>query len=108
METLLVLGQAYPIADTLTTLYTVPALTTAAPSSIVVCSQSGFADQFSVSVAVGGATDAPEQYLYYQLAIDASDTFIATIGITLASGDVVRCWSQNGYCSFNLFGLQVT
>lgn len=107
-DSLLVLGQSFPIANTLTTLYTVPGSTSVTVSSLTVCNQSVTPDAFSLSVAPGGASDAPAQYIYYQLYLDGNDTFIATVGFTLATTDVVRVFSLNGTSSFSLFGVQIT
>jgi hypothetical protein len=108
-DTLLVLGQSIPTAATLTTLYTVPAATSVTVSSVTVCNQSSTTpDAFRLSIAVAGAADATKQYIYYNLAVGPADTFIATIGITLAATDVVRCYSSLGNLSFNIFGVQVT
>jgi hypothetical protein len=108
-DTLKVLGQSIPTLATLTPLYTVPGATSTSVSSLVVCNQSTTtADSFRISVQISGATNTPAQYLYWNLALGPTDTFIATIGITLAATDVVQCYSTLGLCSFNLFGVQVT
>ncbi len=107
-DTLLVLGQDYPNANVLTTLYTVPSSTSTTVSSITICNQSSGSANFSVSVAPSGAADTPSQYIYFQLYLDGNDTFIATVGFTLASTDQVRVLSNTGNVSFSLFGVQIT
>jgi len=103
-----VLGQSSPAAVTLTDILTVPAITESVISSLVVCNRSATADSFRISVAINGAADAVEQYIYYDVPIPGNDTFIATIGATLDAADVVRVYSRNGTCSFNLFGVLIT
>jgi hypothetical protein len=103
-----ILGQSKPAATTLVALYTVPAATTAVCSSIVICNQNANLTTFRVSVAVNGAGDTPAQYLYYDVTIAGYDTFIATIGISLGAGDVVRVYNEDAYCSFNLFGQEIS
>jgi len=103
-----VLGQAAPAAATPTDLYPVPALTSCVASSIIVSNRSATADSFRISIAVAGAIAANEQYIYYDIAIPGNDTFIATIGITLATTDVIRVYSTNGTLSFNLSGSEIT
>lgn len=103
-----VLGQSNPVAATLTDLYTVPAATSVVSSSIVVCNRSATPTTFRISVAVGGAANENKQYLYYDVPILGNDTFIATIGITLATTDVVRVYATLATLSFNLFGVEVT
>ncbi len=99
-----VLGQSNPSATTLTTLYTVPALTDAVASSISVCNRSATATSFRVAVRPAGASISNEHYIYYDVAIGGNDTFIATIGITLATTDVVSVYANDATLSFNLFG----
>lgn len=107
-QTQKVLGQSKPSATTLTALYTVPALTSATSSTITVCNQSATATAFRISVAPAGAADATSQYLYYDVPINGNDTFAATIGITLATTDVVRVYNTLATCSFSLFGVETT
>jgi hypothetical protein len=101
-----VLGQLNPAATTLTTLYTVPTATSATASSIAICNEAAVAGTFRVSIAVAGAADNVKQYLYYDQALYANDTFIATIGITLGAGDVVRAYASSATMAFSLFGLE--
>ncbi len=106
-DTLKVLGQAALAATTLTAVYTVPASTSATISSVVICNRAGTATTFRISVAIAGAADTNAQYLYYDQAIDANSTFIATIGITLATTDVVRVYAAGSSVSANVFGVEV-
>lgn len=106
--TYLPLGQVAPLATTETLLYTVPALTSTVASSISVCNRGATASTFRVSISVGGGATANKDYLYYDVPIPANDTFIATIGITLATGDVVRVFGGNANLSFSLWGAQIT
>lgn len=102
-----VLGQSNPAATTLTTLYTVPASTTTVCSSIVVCNRST-ATSFRIAVRPAGAAISNEHYLYYDVAIAANDTFVATIGISLDATDVVSVYATLATLSFNLFGQENT
>ena len=101
-----VLGQNAPAATTPVNLYTVPALKYAVVSTIVVCNRGGTATTFRLSVAVAGAGADVKQHLYYDVSISANDTFAATIGITLATTDVVVIYAGNTNLSFNLFGTE--
>ena len=107
-ETIKVLGQSNPSATTLTTLYTVPAATSAVGSSVVVCNQAAAAGTFRIAVRPAGAGAAAQHYLYYDQSLDANSTFIATIGITLATTDVVSVYASASTMSFNLFGSELT
>lgn len=106
-ETQKILGQSAPAANTLTDCYAAPAK--AVVSSFTACNQSKTQDaQFRLAVAQSGAADDAKQYVYYDLPLFAADTFIATVGITLGVGDVVRVLSDTGLVSFSLFGVEIT
>lgn len=102
------LGQSAPVAATLTPLYTVPANTQASCSTLVVCNRGAAATTFRVSVAIAGAADAVQQYIYFDVPVGANDTFVATIGISLSPADVVRVYSTLATVSFSLFGVEIT
>ena len=107
-DTRKVLFQANPDAGVLTDGYTVPALTSVVVSSLAAANRSEYSAEFRVAIAVSGGADDPKQYLYYDAEIAGHDTFIATIGITLAATDVIRVYSSNGNVSFQAFGLEST
>ena len=103
-----VLGQSNPNATTLTDAYTVPATTETVVSSLVVCNRSGSATTFRVSIAPGGAANSNEQYIYYDAPIPANETFAGTLGVTLATTDVVRVYAGAATLSFNFFGAEAS
>ena len=105
-QTLKVLGQSALAATTLTAVYTVPAATTAAVSTITVCERSGAATTYRLSVAVAGAADATSQYLVYDAALAANETQTLTLGISLGAGDVVRAYAGAATVSVNVFGVE--
>lgn len=107
-ESLKVLAQL-DVPAALTTLYTVPALTQATVSSLVICNRSASSRTFRVSIAVAGAADDPKQYLYYDVTLTKNNTFAATLGLTLGAGDVVRVGaSAVGSLSASLYGIEVS
>lgn len=103
-----VLGQVATLATTETVLYTVPAATSVIVSSIYVCNRGSTATTFRISVSVGGGATANKDYLYYDVAIPGNDTFVATVGFTLAATDKIRVYAGNANLSFNLFGQEKT
>ena len=106
-DTLLVLGQSYPIAATLTTLYTAPARTTV--SSITVCNQSAsLTSNIRISIAIANAADTAAQYIIYDALLQANESRAFVIGITMANTDVIRVQSSSGTVSFQAFGVQIT
>jgi hypothetical protein len=102
-----VLGQVAPSATTETDLYTVPITASAVASSIIVCNRGATQATFRVSIAVGGGTTGNKDYIYYDLLIAGNDTFIATIGVTLAATDKVRVYASSANFSFSLYGSEV-
>jgi hypothetical protein len=107
-ETYQVLGQVKPAAATLTTLYTVPAATSAIVSVLTISNQSATADTVRVSVAPGGAADALTQYLVYGATVNGNDTLPLAYGLTLGATDVIRVYSANGTTAFHAYGVQIT
>jgi hypothetical protein len=99
-----VLGQSAPSATTATDLYTVPSSVSAVVSTLVVCNRGGSATTYRVSVRAAGAADATKQYLAYDVALPGNSTDFLTLGITLATTDVVTVYAGNANVSFNLFG----
>lgn len=106
--TLKVLGQVNPAAATLTTLYTVPANTSAVCSSLVICNQDGKDLSVRVAVRPAGATIAPKHYLLYDVNIPKQSTQTYVLGLSLAATDVVSVQCDDTTASFNLFGTEVT
>lgn len=102
------LGAAMPTANTLQTLYSVPAARSAVISSIVICNQSSRNALFRLSHAVAGAADTRAQYQYYDQFIPPKQTFIATIGMTAGASDVIRAQSDNSETSFTAYGSELT
>jgi hypothetical protein len=102
------LGQQAPLAGVLTDLYVVPALTSTTVSSIVICNQNAGGAKFRISHAWLGAADAPLQYLFYDAAIGANVTVISVFGLTMSSTDKLRCQSDIGGVSFQVYGVEVS
>ena len=103
-----VLGQSNPSATTATTLYTVPSATSAVVSTITICNQAGSAATFRIAVRPAGATLAAEHYIVYGATVAASDTTTLTLGLTLATTDVITVYASSANLSFNAFGSEIT
>lgn len=107
-ETMKVLGQSDPGAATLTTAYTVPGATSAVVSSITVANRSTTATSFRIAVRPAGAAISNEHYIAYDVAIASNETKSLTLGITLATTDVVSVYATLATLSFNIFGTEIT
>jgi hypothetical protein len=103
-----VLGQSAPAATTDTTLYTVPANTSAVISTLVVANRATSAATYRIAIRPNGATLANEHYIAFDVAVAASDSITLTLGITLAAADVVTVRSSTNTFSFSVFGSEIT
>jgi len=102
-----VLGQSNPSATTVTTLYTVPASKEAVISSVSVANLAASTATFDIIVqpsADVSATILDKQYFGKNITVGASDTTIITVGITLATGDVVKINASTATVAFQAFG----
>ena len=106
-DTYKVLGQSAPGAASLTTLYTVPALTSVVGSSITVCNRS-VATSFRIAIRPAGAAIANEHYIAFDVPIGANESLAYTLGFTLATTDVVSVYNTLATVSFSLFGVEKT
>lgn len=98
---------ANPTANTLTTLYTVPADTTAVISTINVCNTASAANYFRIAATSGGSP-VTGNYLIYNMSIDGYETISFTQGITLDAGDLIAVYGASAGLAFNLFKMEVT
>ena len=103
-----VLGQLNPSATTLSTLYSVPSATSTVVSTLMVCNQAGTNGTFRVAVRPGGVSIDPKHYLSYDTVVPANDSIALTLGITLATTDVVSVYASSTSISFNLFGSEIS
>lgn len=103
-----VLGQIAPTANTLTTLYTVPAATSTVLSTVTVCNQSNVAATFRLAVQPANAAIASKHYINYDTALPGNDTIALTLGITLGTTDVISANSSTSTISFSAFGSEIS
>jgi hypothetical protein len=99
-----VLGQANPSATTATTLYTVPSAKSAVVSTLVVANLSTSAATYRIAIRPAGAALANTHYIAYDVALSANDSTALTLGITLATTDVVTVYASSANVNFTAFG----
>lgn len=102
-----VLSQLNPTASSLSTLYTVPASTSSVVSTISIANQ-GAGTNVRVAVQPAGASIDAKHYIVYDTFISANDAIFLTLGITLATTDVVSVYAGTANVSFGLFGTELT
>jgi hypothetical protein len=103
-----VLGQSAPSATTNTTLYTVPSSTSAVVSTIAVANRAATAATFRIAIRPAGATISNEHYIAYDSTVAANDSITLTLGISLATTDVITVYGSTANLSFNAFGVEVS
>ena len=103
-----VLGQSNPSATTATTLYTVPSATSTVVSTVVICNQTATAATFRLSVRPAGAAQTNAMYLAYDVTVGASDSTALTLGITMATTDVLTVYGSTATLSFTAFGSEIS
>jgi hypothetical protein len=103
-----VLGQSNPAATTNTTLYTVPASTSTVVSSIVICNQTASAATYRIAVRPAGAAAAAQHWIVYGATVAASDSTVLTLGLTLATTDVITVYASTANLSFSAYGSEIS
>lgn len=103
-----VLGQSAPVANTDTTLYTVPSSTQAVCSTLVICNSSDSPQYYRVAIRPNGETLASKHYIAFDTMVLPFDSSNITIGISMDAADVVTVRSSSADLSFNLFGTEIT
>jgi hypothetical protein len=103
-----VLGQSKPTAATATNLYTVPASTQTVVSTLVISNLSIDITNVRVSVRPAGEVQADKHYIIYDQSFAGYQLMAFTLGLTLATTDVVTIYDSAGKCSFNLFGSEIS
>ena len=102
-----VLGQIAPSATTATTLYTVPAATATVVSTITVCNQNSSAITYRISVRPAGAAQTTAMYFAYDVSLPANATDTLTLGLTLATTDVITVYASTTAVAFNAYGSEI-
>ena len=101
-----VLGQSNPAAATDTTLYTVPASTETVVSTITVANL-GASGTFRIAIRPAAASIANQHYLVYEATLNANDSITLTLGVTLATTDVITVRASNTSFAFQAFGSEI-
>ena len=100
-------GAATLTATTNTNLYTVPASKAAVVSSIIICNQAASAATYRIAVRPGGTTADSRHWIVYGATVAASDSTVLTLGLTLATTDIVTVYASASTLSFSLYGSEL-
>lgn len=101
-----ILGQSAPAATTYTDLYTTPSVTSAVISTLVVANRGSSSTTYRIAARQAGATLANQHYIAYDVSISANTTATLTIGIALATTDVLTVYAGNANLTFIAFGVE--
>lgn len=103
-----VLGQVATAATTDTDLYTVPASRSAVVSTITVANRSAVSVTFRIAIRPAGAGIASQHYIAYDSTVTANNTVALTLGVTLATTDVITVYASTANLTFNAFGTEIS
>jgi hypothetical protein len=103
-----VLAQSNPGANTLTTAYTVPADRATVLSTVVITNFGPSPASYRIAIRPAGASITQPMYIAYDITVPALDASALTLGLTLATTDVVSVYSSSGLVNFNIFGSEIS
>jgi hypothetical protein len=76
-------------------------------STLTICNQ-GLTTTIRVAVRPAGGAIANQMYIVYDNIVNSNDTMFLTLGIALATTDVVSVYAGTANVSFNLYGSEIT
>jgi len=103
-----VLAQSSPSANTLTTAYTVPADRSTVISTVVITNFGPSPASYRIAIRPAGASITQAMYIAYDITVPALDASALTLGLTLATTDIVSVYSSSGLVNFNIFGSEIS
>lgn len=105
--TYLCLGQVSPAATTPASLYTVGSLRSAVISSLIICNTNATPVTYRISVRPAGAVQTTAMYIAYDVTLPANTSDTLTLGLTLATTDVVTVYASATNVAFSAFGSEI-
>lgn len=102
-----VLGQSFPAASTLTTIYTVPSAKYAIIPNIIVCNLGAYATTIRVAVRPAGAAISNLHYNVYDMTIQPQETIPLPFTISMGATDKLDVLSLSGLVSFSAYGTEI-
>lgn len=101
-----ILGQSLSVASTYGTLYIVPSSTQTVCSTLAICNL-GVSTTYRVAVKPTGGAVSDVHHIVYNSTLNQYDSVFLTLGITIASTDMILVWAGTSNVSFNLFGTEM-
>ena len=104
-----ILGQSAPSTTSNANLYTVPAATSAVVSSLTITNTTTSAATCRVFARIAGAAASAANAIVYDVSIDPNTITALTLGITLATTDVLTVQSSVANAlTFTVFGSEIS
>lgn len=103
-----VLAQSAPSATTNTDILTVGAGKSVVASTLSVCNRGTTAATYRVAVRPTGTAIANQHYMIFDASIMPKDTVTLSVGITMATTDVLTVYASSANLSFSLFGAEIS
>ncbi len=103
-----VLGQSAPSGTANTDIYTVPSATEAVISTITVANRAASAASYRLAVRPNGTALANQHYIAYDVTVNANDTTVMTVGLTMDAADVLTAYASTANLSFSVFGSEIS
>ncbi len=100
--------QVKPSANTLTTLYTVPASTQAIFSAINICNTASTDATFRIAFRPDGEAIDPKHYIIFDATIAGNDTYMINQGMSMDTTDVLSVYASSASVSFTGLYAEVT
>jgi hypothetical protein len=103
-----VLGQVNPLtSNTEAILYTVPSGFMAFASVLNICNTGATTGTCRIAVRPAGITSSTKTFLLYDTSIDPNDALTLTVGLSLATTDVIGVWASTTSFAFTISGSEV-
>jgi hypothetical protein len=77
-------------------------------STIVICNTAATAATYRVAIRPAGATLATIHYIAYDVALSANDSTALTLGITLATTDIITVYASSANVVFSAYGSELS
>jgi hypothetical protein len=82
----------------------VPSATEAVISTIVIANRAAVSSTYRIAVRPNAATLANQHYIAFDVIVGAGDSTTLTLGITLATTDIITVYASSANLSFSAFG----
>jgi hypothetical protein len=102
-----VLGQSAPGATTATDMYTVPSAKETIISTLAVCNRTQGEIKYRIAIRPAGATLANTHYISFDAPAAGQDTTFITVGLTMATTDVLTVYAAANGLTFSAYGTEM-